>query len=84
VSILNFLAGIPVNANLRVKIGDLETKVAALNGEVAKLQTKNEALEKQNAELTEAVNRLTKRLESKPRPDPSPPNMGGPQGWMAN
>jgi cell division protein FtsB len=57
-SLTSLLAGIPVNANLRMKMVELEAENKTLKEKNASLQLENEVLKKKNAELEDQVRRL--------------------------
>ena len=84
--LLSLLGSIPVNANLRVQISNMEKENAAFKEKIAALEAENSALQKQLEECKQEREKLKERAKSKPGrviSDYDPFNPSGPDGWMA-
>lgn len=76
---LDLLAGIPINAVLRIKVSILTAENAALKTENAVLKAENAALAAENLNLKQEIQHIksAQRIHDEPIHSPS-----GPQGWM--
>lgn len=89
-SILNLLGGIPVNANLRIKLAELDQEIATLRSENLALTQENASLKEENAKLRVQIQERDAQIDRlkdslrKRRGVGSGHGVGGPQSWMGN
>lgn len=88
--ILDLLASIPTNANLRLKLTEREGKIAGLEKENMALKEEKAKLQAELTQANEEIKALTAKIETRGRNRPriaegtdyDPFNPGDPNGWM--